>query len=252
MVQIKVSNSFLSQVKWDDSNGCAFSINNQADIWRINIRSNSSLIQSLSTLQTRDELVKAGRFLHRHDSDRFIISRGAIKLIMGRYLNCKPALIEIKTGENKKPYIKDSPLFYNLSHSGDWIILAVSDSAIGIDTEMVSSTFGFSDVINEYFSPEESRFINEEKSTERFFMLWTRKEALAKATGKGLDDDLKFIPSLDGQHYLKGNILSSSNNWTINSFLLDNNYFASAATSDKTGDLGFWETDLAHKNFAFF
>jgi 4'-phosphopantetheinyl transferase len=252
MVQIKVSNSFLSQVKWDDSSACAFSINNQADIWRINIHSNSSLIQSLSTLLTGDEQVKAGRFLHKHDSDRFIISRGALKLIMGRYLNRKPALIEIETGENKKPYIKDSPLFYNLSHSGDWIIIAVSDSGIGIDTELVNNSFDFNDVINEYFSPEESRFINEDKSADRFFMLWTRKEALTKATGKGLDEDLKFIPSLDGQHYLKGNILSSQNNWIISSFALCNDYFASAATSDKIGGIRFWETDLAHKNFASF
>ncbi|BAU54964.1 4'-phosphopantetheinyl transferase family protein [Mucilaginibacter gotjawali] len=252
MVQIKVSNSFLSQVKWDDSSGCAFSINNQADIWRINIHSNSSSIQNLSTLLTRDEQVKAGRFLHKHDSDRYIISRGALKLIMGRYLNRKPALIEIETGENKKPYIKDSPLFYNLSHSGDWIILAVSDALIGIDTELVNNSYDFSDVINEYFSPEESHFINQEKSTERFFMLWTRKEALTKATGKGLDEDLKFIPCLDGQHYLKGNILSSHNNWTVSSFMLHKDYFASAAISDKTGDIRFWETDLGHKNFAFF
>jgi 4'-phosphopantetheinyl transferase len=252
MVQTKVSNRFLSHVKWDDATWCVFNINNQADIWRINVHSNSSLIPELLPLLTQAELVKCGRFRQKHDSDRFIISRSAIKLIMGRYLKRKPALIEIETGENKKPYIKDSPLFYNLSHSGDWIILAVSDSAIGIDTEMVNNSFDFSDVINEYFSPAEFSFITEENSAERFFMLWTRKEALTKATGKGLDDDLKFIPSLDNEHYLKGNILSSKNNWAIFSFILAENYLASVAVNIETGNIRFWETDLFYKNSSFF
>lgn len=252
MTQIKVSNRFLSDVTWEDSSGCTFSINNHADIWRINIQSNSSQLQSLSALLTQDELVKAGRFIHRHDSDRYIISRAAVRLIMGRYLNIRPSLIEIERGENKKPYIKNSLLFYNLSHSGDWIVLAISDSAIGIDTEPVNNSFDFNDIIKDYFSPGESCFINEEKSAERFFLLWTRKEALTKATGKGLDEDLKLIPSLDGRHYLERNILSLPNNWTVTSFILHNEYFASAAISDKTGDLKFWEADLSHEIFARF
>jgi len=251
MVQIKITNRFLSEVIWGDSCGCAFSINSSADIWRINIQSNLSLLQSLSTLLTHDETIKAGRFAHKHDSDRYIISRGAIKLIMGRYLNRKPALIEIAAGENKKPYIKDSPLFYNLSHSGNWIILGVSDSAIGIDTELVNNSFDFSDVLDEHFSPGESRFIKETKSAGRFFMLWTRKEALTKATGKGLDEDLKFIPSLDGQHGVNSDLFFSENNWKVNSFVLSEDYFASTALTEDTGNTSFWETNLFDKNFIF-
>jgi len=244
MVQNKISNRFLSEIAWENISRCTFSISNHVDIWRINISSNLTLLQCLSTVLTDDELARAARYIHAHDRDRFIISRGAIKFIMGSYLDRQPLLIEIESGLNKKPFIKESPLFYNISHSGDWIVLAVSDSEIGIDTEVVNHSFDFNDITTEYFSPDESRFINEAKSPDRFFMLWTRKEALIKATAKGLDDDLKFIPSLDGTHYLKSNILSFEKNWIVTTFILFENYFASIACSDKQNGLRFYETNL--------
>jgi 4'-phosphopantetheinyl transferase len=251
MSQIKISNRLLSETCWENIAGFDFSINSRVDIWRINISSNLSFLESLSPLLTHDELARASRYIHLHDSNRFKISRGALKLIMGRYLNRQPSLVEVVPGINKKPYIKNSTLFYNISHSGDWIVLAVSDSAIGVDTEQVNPSFDFNDVIKEYFSLEEARSILEEKSPDRFFMIWTRKEALTKATGKGLDEDLKFIPGLDGDHYIQGEMLSSSNSWLITSFKLSANYFASVASTYQAAGLRFWETDLRDKIFTY-
>jgi len=251
MVQIKISNNFLSEIAWEDFSGCSFNIHTQADIWRINVASNAASIHHLSSLLTNDELTKASRFLHRHDSDRFIISRAALRLIMGRYLNVNPTLIAIGADENKKPFIKNSPLFYNMSHSGDWIIIAISASAIGIDTELVKNSFDFGNIINEYFDRKELDFINEKNSTERFYMMWTRKEALTKATGQGLDENLKFIPSLDGEYFINRNILSPKHNLAVFSFKLANNYFASAAVSENVTDITFWETNQLRKHFKF-
>jgi len=245
----KISIRLLIDPAWKNVSDFDFNINRNVDIWRINISSNLALIPALSALLSRDEQTRAGRYLHQHDEDRFKISRGALRIIVGRYLNIRPSLIDFKQGINKKPYIKNSSLFYNVSHSGDWIILAVSGSEVGVDTERVNPQFDFNDVIKEYFSPGECSFINEDDSTNRFFMLWTRKEALTKATGKGLDEDLKFIPCTEGVHLLEDNILLSENNWIVNSFVLSESYFASVAHHDHNGMIRFWETDLQNKGW---
>jgi 4'-phosphopantetheinyl transferase len=251
MVHIKISNSFVLEITWEGISGCAFRINNQADIWRINISSIAPSIHHLSSLLTNEEVTKAGRFLHRHDSDRFIISRALLKLIMSKYLNIQPNRVEIDADKNKKPFIKNSPLFYNMSHSGDWIILAVADSPIGIDTELINNSFDFGDVINEYFSVDESSFISESDSTERFFLLWTRKEAITKASGQGLDENFKFIPSLDGEYFINRNILSLKHNLALFSFKLADDYFISAAINSNITSVKFWEINELQNPFTF-
>ncbi|ASU33869.1 hypothetical protein MuYL_1975 [Mucilaginibacter xinganensis] len=61
-----------------------------------------------------------------------------------------PAAIQFSAGKNNKPQVKNIPplkLEYNMSHSADAILLAVSDSAIGADIEFINQSFGFNEVL---------------------------------------------------------------------------------------------------------
>jgi 4'-phosphopantetheinyl transferase len=95
-----------------------------------------------------------------------------------------------------------------------------------------------------YFNYEEINFINEEKSAERFFLLWTRKEAQIKATGKGLDENIKLIPGLTGTHYINNDAITSYKNWVISSFSLSEQYIASVAANPLTDKIRFWDVDF--------
>ena len=112
-------------------------------------------------------------------------------------------------------------------------MLAISNSEIGADTELVNHTYDYKEVLEGNFSADEIDFINQTSSFERFFTLWTRKEALTKATGKGLDDDLKLIPCLNGIHFAQSSTISSDVDWLISTFKLSKNYLASVASSAK-------------------
>jgi 4'-phosphopantetheinyl transferase len=169
-----------------------------------------------------DELDRANRYYHKRDLRRFITSRGALRIILGKYLKKNPADIEFATTVTKKPFLKEplNNLYFNISHSENYILIAIADSEIGIDVEKVDSLFDWPDILHTRFSKDEILWVKQSKSPkDSFYLLWTRKEALAKATGKGLQDNLLIFPSLDGTHQL--NQFEFANSWEIRSFEID-------------------------------
>ena len=82
-----------------------------------------------------------------------------------------------------KPYLKHGPCF-NLSHSGQFAALAVSDRPIGLDLQDMTQKITPQRLANRWFTPEEAAWINEQ--SDRFFHVWTRKESVVKALGLGL------------------------------------------------------------------
>jgi phosphopantetheinyl transferase (holo-ACP synthase) len=119
--------------------------------------------------------------------------------------------VQIDESTKGKPYIKSRPFYYNLSHSGDYVICAVSDCEIGVDIQKMSNGIGVKSRVdyknigntkaakakNTRKSTADRFFAEEEKNmlasihdeTERnllFYRLWSRKEALGKLTGMGV------------------------------------------------------------------
>lgn len=99
--------------------------------------------------------------------------------------------IEIRKGAHGKPYTLNTPAHFNISHSGNYTVLAVSDKPIGIDMEIIRD---FSAILaKKLFNDDELRYIagdnpSRKKSTMQrcFYEIWTAKEAYLKYTGKGL------------------------------------------------------------------
>lgn len=95
---------------------------------------------------------------------------------------------EIKYNPNGKPLCDFC--FFSISHSGDFAAVAVSGKSIGVDIQIPG---GFKKR-EKYmlFSPEECGFVNAADSENRFFTLWTMKEAYIKAEGSTLSDAAKI------------------------------------------------------------
>ena len=92
-------------------------------------------------------------------------------------------------GENGKPYLKNAEdVFFNLSHSEDKVVCAISSREIGCDIEKISA--GNFKLAKHFFATEEYEMIVNQKTEmsrrEMFFRLWTLKESFIKATGLGL------------------------------------------------------------------
>ena len=174
-----------------------------------------------------EEKLKASRFLHDKDRDSYTSRRTALRILLSRYIDIPAAEIEFIAGVNKKPEIKAelNSIQFNLSHSGDQILIAISDTAVGIDIERIDPDFNFTDILKHSFSEQEIEYIEHaDNSRKLFFELWTRKEALAKASSKGLDDDLSKIPCLDGSYTLSTELIGLDGIWHTKSFSIDKEY----------------------------
>lgn len=79
-------------------------------------------------------------------------------------------------------------------HGDEMIVIAISDKPVGLDIERIRKA-DFR-IAKRFFSEMENKYINEStsKQNERFFEIWTKKEAYAKYNGSGL---LKCLSSLD-------------------------------------------------------
>ena len=91
--------------------------------------------------------------------------------------------------ETGKPYAKDLPVYFNVSHSGDMIACAVSDCEIGIDIEKIRNINPRS--AEKFATEAEKEYISKNKNG--FFEIWTLKEAYFKCTGTGLGADIKTV-----------------------------------------------------------
>lgn len=109
-------------------------------------------------------------------------------------------------GEFGKPYFAENTDFkFNISHSGQWAVIAVSDCEIGIDIEKIGKlrTNVAKRVLHEKEKQEFfSLDINSQKI--RFYDYWVLKESIVKATGRGMNDSfsdicIKFVDEITPQ-----------------------------------------------------
>ncbi|WP_157385449.1 4'-phosphopantetheinyl transferase family protein [Rhizobium freirei] len=148
-------------------------------------------LSTSAALLSLDECIRTIRFVHDRDRQRFIAARTGMRIILGRYLGISPRSIGFDYGDNGKPFVQAYgayPIHFNLSHSADLAVLAVSDRyELGIDIEEVR--FLKEDIAKWFFSRREYqalRSLPADRYMDGFYRCWTRKEAFIKAHGAGL------------------------------------------------------------------
>lgn len=92
--------------------------------------------------------------------------------------------------EYGKPYIKNNPIYFSISHSSDMAYLVLSDCEVGCDIERVDDR-KYMELAKRFFCDEEYQFLKDSKESKNdFFKLWTIKEAYLKEKGTGLYKNL--------------------------------------------------------------
>ncbi|QHS56283.1 4'-phosphopantetheinyl transferase superfamily protein [Mucilaginibacter sp. 14171R-50] len=236
-----IINRYLPDVNWQQ--GKPELTGGEVHIWRISISKAQKRIEEFKALLNTDESLRAGRYKQQKDTYRFIISRGVQRILLGSYLNRPPAGLQFVLGENKKPHLvsrEGNIIHYNLSHSGDWILMAVATLPVGADVEYVDDAFPYHDILPDNFSPDEIAYIGQGNPA-RFFTLWTRKEAILKATGQGLGEHLAVTPSLNGEYPLPKGLSGADENWQLNTFPVHDNYTGSVAVANAGQSYSFFD-----------
>jgi 4'-phosphopantetheinyl transferase len=139
------------------------------------------------------EQERARRFKVAAAGQRFLLARDLLRRTLGEHLDVAPRSLIFGIGEHGKPHIVDPkppPAFgFNISHSGEMVVLATAAREIGVDVEHLRSDPNSQRLAHRFFSPAERELILALDGTARdhaFLRVWTQKEAWLKATGLGV------------------------------------------------------------------
>ena len=177
---------------------------NNVRIWTTQIESFlPAEVDELKAALDSTERARAARFHFEHDQKNYVATRGLLRLLLGATLNERGSKLVLGYGEHGKPFLtrNDQPssaVHFNVSHSGGWAMFAVSRGGeIGLDLESAErlkrSQGNLDQLAARVLSPNElaiwQALPDTSTRTTAFLRAWTRKEAYAKATGRGLRDE---------------------------------------------------------------
>lgn len=167
------------------------------DVFAVDLSPSATRKERAFSLLSQPELRRYRQFRVEDARDRFLLARGALRLLLGKRLNRVPAAIDFATQAYGKPYaIVDgvlAPVAFNISHSGDAALIALTGSrSIGIDLEQRRPHVDFDSVAAGVFGAGERALLaglSGRDKLDLFYRLWTCKEALMKAKGTGFSYD---------------------------------------------------------------
>lgn len=223
--------------------------NKELHVWQMTLDHPPVPIEVLSTWLSADEVARAERFTFPRDHNDFIVGRGMLRALLGRYLGVSPSNISIQKGVREKPYVAigsgESPLHFNVSHSHGLAMYAFAlHGQVGIDVEKLRPEFATEKIATQFFSTSEQNDLlrlSQESRVQGFFNCWTRKEAYVKATGQGLHIPLgSFDVSL-----IPGNLPAlrapDSEKWSLFAFSPAKDYAAAIVVEGQPWDLRFYD-----------
>jgi 4'-phosphopantetheinyl transferase len=165
------------------------------------------------------------------DQNRSIISRILLELILKQF-GCN--MNQLETNEYGKPFLNHHAFQFNLSHSGDIVLLAISTHhPIGVDIEKIEIVEDFDSFIPILHSSELTYFqaIKREKNYFELMKLWTHKEAISKALGLGFQLDINKIALNQNNGMMKIDTIPSMfpQEWSLHTLNPSDNYVGAVA-----------------------
>ncbi|MFC5648727.1 4'-phosphopantetheinyl transferase family protein [Paenibacillus solisilvae] len=173
----------------------------------------SEWIDDLSLLDNEERTIYE-RYLVDHKKIEFYTGRLLLKKILGQMLGIQPEKIAFKKNPFGKLYlhpncVNEAPIFFNLSHSKRIVACVISSiDEAGIDVEGINKNP--LELMPVVFVSQEQMLIEAEitiaKKVEAFYRVWTRKEAVMKAVGKGFSlPPLSFAVPVHGERIMDEN-----------------------------------------------
>jgi 4'-phosphopantetheinyl transferase len=163
-------------------------------LWRASLNRPSCETADLLEQLSLEERERAARYKFPKDKRRFIVGRGILRGILGRYLSINAHDIQIRYGPLGRPFIEETQnsvdLRFSVSHSEDLVLYALTlGRNIGVDLEYIREDLDVLKIAENFFSVRETTTLQtlpQKMRVEGFYRTWTRKEAYLKACGAGL------------------------------------------------------------------
>jgi 4'-phosphopantetheinyl transferase len=202
-------------------------------IWALKLDSVDPDLRLLS----KSERQRASRLKGPQDGARLLRAHYALRRLIALELGHDPACLEFGQTDAGKPFLSSPSrgLEFNLSHSGGYGLIAVSkDRRVGVDIEVQRALSDVLAVALQIASPDEARALEQIAMQELhsvFFTLWTRKEALLKAVGRGFLTDPREVEVGIGTSRAYVNL--DDRVWTVESLAVNSDVVAAMVIEGK-------------------
>ncbi|HXS69450.1 MAG TPA: 4'-phosphopantetheinyl transferase superfamily protein [Candidatus Polarisedimenticolia bacterium] len=205
---------------------------NEIHVWATTLAPTASDLEKFAMVLSLDETERAHKFRFEKHRNRFIAGRGALRHVLAPYLRTTPKDIRFSYSDNGKPALAGelagAGIHFNLAHSEELALAAVTRIGIvGVDVERVRPVENVDHLVARFFSARENEAFQKVPSDEKpaaFFNLWTRKEALLKATGEGITRSLSlvevsFLPGEPARLLAISGDAAKAAEWSLRDFL---------------------------------
>lgn len=221
-------------------------------VWLVSITENKDQLASLWDFLTPAEKEKAHQFKFAKLKQRFIVSQGTLRFLLGKYLKTKPEKIIFERNKYGKPYVKNlsTTIKFNLSHAHNLVLFAFTlKHEIGIDIELARRNFPIDEISKRFFHADENQALLALPAKQRvaaFFNCWVRKEALIKAIGLGLFYALDKFNIDFSAHQSRVQIENPAkkSSWVVKKLSVPPGYLAALATENQNA-----KVKLFRRNF---
>ncbi|MBO1518888.1 4'-phosphopantetheinyl transferase family protein [Oceanisphaera pacifica] len=146
-------------------------------------------------LLSQPEQARLNKMQSPQQAKLFLLGRYLLRQLLAPALQQAPEHIAISLDEKGKPQLTEASWHFNISHSGNLLALAFGNQGpLGIDVE--SRTLSEKQIhrlAKRYFAPNEQVWLEQAQTQARFLQLWTIKEAVLKAHGGGIANNLSAV-----------------------------------------------------------
>lgn len=176
---------------------------------------------------------KANRFRFIKDAYRCVFAEVLLSYCLYETFNEK-IKIDLKYNKYGKPMMKNLSNFsFNISHSGDWVVVAYGKNEVGVDIEKIQSTE--SPILDCILNEEEKKYVysDNEKRNSRFIEIWGAKESYIKYLGTGLSTEMNSFSVNIPECSIIDNNRRFNNKIFVKSFLYDKDYYLTICSEEK-------------------
>jgi 4'-phosphopantetheinyl transferase len=218
---------------------------NTVHLWRASTAISDEEEREFRAILSADELERADRFIYPIHRKRYIAARGMLRQLLAYYMDILARDITFLYSHYKKPYLANTNLQFNLSHSHDMAVFAFTQQfPLGVDIEKIENSFKESVAERNFSEKEFSQLmaLPEDERIPAFYWIWSRKEALVKAVGEGLHVPLKsFSVSLQEREEQLHFEYDSHSLWHLESFIAHPDYQSAFVTPQPVNKILYWD-----------
>ncbi len=194
------------------------------------LQHNTAELTTLLDALDDDDLMRYSRYKNESVARQFLWGRLLLRYMLCQYYHYPNQKISFVYNEYGKPGLADERVFFNISHSNQWIVCVVDDCNVGIDIQSVDKWRPA--VARRITTKDEYASLmnrDEVAKIDLFYAMWALKESYSKAIGTGLTmpfnsfaikksrsgrlfktDDYYFLKQYEIDHHYKLAVCSAS------------------------------------------